>query len=140
MKASNLVLTAAVAMCAAVLVAVSESGAEDHPQKGGEGAGQALYRANCGGCHQADGGGVPMMQPELIGSARANGNKGGVIEMILLGSVAIEPGMSDYSNEMPSFGHLSDTEIALIATYVRTHFENTGGSVTADDVRTLRPK
>jgi mono/diheme cytochrome c family protein len=103
-------------------------------------SGKQLYTANCGGCHQPDGGGVPMMQPELIASERANGPVGGVIIMILKGSNAIEPGMSEYSNEMPAFDRLTDTEIALIATYVRTHFENTGGSVTADDVRTRRSK
>ena len=102
--------------------------------------GKALYETTCGSCHQMDGGGVPMMQPELIESERANGPVGGVIEMILKGSDAIEPGMSEFSNLMPSFDYLSDNDIAVIASYVRTHFENTGGSVTADDVRTRRPK
>lgn len=99
---------------------------------------QRLYETHCGVCHQLDGGGVPMLQPELIGRPRANGPKGAVIDVILNGSKALAPTESDYGNEMPSFAHLSDLEIALIATYVRTHFENNGGPVTADDVKSRR--
>jgi len=100
--------------------------------------GQKLYEANCASCHQFDGGGVPMLQPELIDRPRANGPKGGVIDMILFGSDAMAENEGDYGNEMPSFSTLSDTEIALIATYVRTNFENSGGPVTAADVRARR--
>ena len=102
------------------------------------GTGQALYEANCAACHQYDGGGVPMMQPELILSPKANGDIGEVIDMILLGSAAVPAGTSEYSNEMPAFDYLSDEDIALIASYVRTHFENTGGPVTPADVRDRR--
>jgi len=101
---------------------------------------QRLYEAHCASCHQYDGGGVPMLQPELIGRPRANGAKGGVIDMILFGSATIAPTESDYSNEMPAFSHLTDLEIALIASYVRTHFENEGGPVTSNDVRARRTK
>lgn len=109
------------------------SAAEDSGQTG-----KQLYESYCGSCHQMDGGGVPMMQPELIAIERAAGPVGGVVEMILKGSAAIEPGMSDYGNEMPSFAYLPDDEIALIATYVRTNFENSGGPVTAAGVKKQR--
>lgn len=122
----------------AVLVA-GTAVAEDAPVNVREVKGKALYEEHCGTCHQADGGGVPMLQPELIGKPRANGPIGGVIDMILFGSDAIKPTDEDYSNEMPSFAHLSDKDIALIATYVRTHFDNNGGLVTSDDVRDRRP-
>ena len=100
--------------------------------------GKSLYEANCGTCHQIDGSGVMFLQPELIGSERANGPKGGVIDMILFGSAAVEPGTSDYGNEMPGFDFLTDEEIALIASYVRTNFENDGGSVSPADVQPRR--
>lgn len=103
-----------------------------------EAAGKALYDQHCATCHQFDGGGVPMLQPELIGKPRANGPVGGVIDVILFGSEALGPMDEDYANEMPAFDFLSDKEIALIATYVRTHFENTGGIVTSDDVEPRR--
>lgn len=102
--------------------------------------GKALYEENCGVCHQIDGSGVPFMQPELYGSPRANGDKGGVIQMILKGSKAVEPGTSEFENEMPGFEYLTDEQIALIATYVRTNFENTGGKVTPQDVADERKR
>ncbi|UTW55969.1 cytochrome c [Kordiimonas sp. SCSIO 12610] len=102
--------------------------------------GKALYEENCGVCHQVDGSGVPFMQPELYGSPRANGDKGGVIQMILKGSKAVEPGTSEFENEMPGFEYLTDEQIALIATYVRTNFENTGGKVTPQDVASERKR
>lgn len=117
----------------AVLVSSAAVGQDAREAKG-----KALYEQHCASCHQFDGGGVPMMQPELIARPRANGPIGGVIDMILFGSVAIKPTDEDYSNEMPVFSHLTDKEIALIATYVRTHFENNGGYVTSDDVRDRR--
>lgn len=101
-------------------------------------SGKVLYEANCGTCHQLDGSGVMFLQPELIGSARANGPKGGVVDMILFGSVAVEPGTSDYGNEMPGFEFLTNEEIALIASYVRTNFENNGGPVSPADVQSRR--
>jgi len=100
--------------------------------------GAELYSQHCSSCHQSDGSGVPMMQPALVGSSRANGPIGGVIEMILKGSAVIPVGTSDYMAEMPSFEKLTDTEIALITTYVRTSFDNKGGPVAAGDVARQR--
>jgi len=102
--------------------------------------GEGLYKEHCASCHQYDGGGVPMLQPELIGKPRANGKPGGVIDMILFGSDAMRENEGDYGNEMPAFSHLTDLEIAQIATYVRTHFENRGGPVTSDDVKPRRAR
>lgn len=101
----------------------------------------ALYDTHCGTCHQFDGGGVPFMQPELIGSPRANGPVGGVIEMILLGSKAVDRSdgsVSDFQNTMPPFDYLSDEDIQELASYVRTHFSNTGGPVSLADVQRVR--
>jgi mono/diheme cytochrome c family protein len=123
---------------AALAVLTLSGGALAQDGEADGGTGQALYEANCAACHQYDGGGVPMMQPELILSPKANGDVGEVIDMILLGSAAVPAGTSEYSNEMPAFDYLSDEDIALIASYVRTHFDNTGGAVTAADVRERR--
>lgn len=126
MKVTNLFAAAALAAAAS-----TASLGQDNPGKAG-------YETHCAVCHQYDGGGVPFMQPELFASPRANGPKGGVIDMILLGSKAPGAGQGEFSNEMPGFDFLSDEEIAAIATYVRTNFENNGGAVTADDVKPRR--
>ena len=118
--------------------ALSASVAAQEPQTSQPQMGKALYEENCAVCHQYDGGGVPFMQPELFGSKRANTPKGGVIDMILFGSAAEGAGQGDFSNEMPGFDFLTNKEIALIATYVRTNFENNGGAVTVDDVQPRR--
>lgn len=104
---------------------------------GGE-RGDALYSAHCATCHQADGGGVPFMQPSLPDSARVAASGDEVVKMILFGSAVIPVGTSDYQNEMPGFLELSNAEIAEIATYVRQNFGGATDHVTADNVERLR--
>lgn len=121
------------ALCGLVIVTGNSLWAVD-----ASAGGKQLYENYCGSCHQMDGGGVPMMQPELIEIDRALDPVGGVIEMILKGSTAIEPGLSDFANEMPSFDYLGDDEIAQIATYVRLSFGNNGKAVSPVDVKQQR--
>ena len=130
MKANKIIV--AVALNAAATATVF---AQDTPNLS---MAKALYEENCAVCHQFDGGGVPFMQPGLIGSERANGPKGGVIDMILYGSAAEGAGQGEFSNEMTSFDYLTNEEIAAIATYVRTNFENDGGPVSNADVKLRR--
>lgn len=131
MKANNFVAATVIAVAASV-----PSFGQDDPKQAP--TGKAGYETHCAVCHQYDGGGVPFMQPELFSSARANGPKGGVIDMILFGSAAPGAGEGEYSNEMPGFDFLTNKEIAAIATYVRTNFQNSGGAVTAGDVKSRR--
>jgi mono/diheme cytochrome c family protein len=119
-------------MTTALFAFAHSVGAEDAPTA------KQLYNENCGVCHQTNGGGVPFMQPPLMKSVRANGSKGSVIDMILMGSETPGAGQGEYTNLMPAFDFLTNEEIALIATYVRTHFKNTGGAVSADDVQSRR--
>lgn len=97
-------------------------------------AGGTLYSEHCGFCHQPDGSGVPWTQPALVQSPKLNGDVTLTLEMILLGSEAVPIGTSDYSGQMPRFDGLSDEEIADVATYVRTHFDNSGSPVSLSDV------
>ena len=100
---------------------------------------RALYDTNCGTCHQPTGDGVPFLQPALWESPRANGPKGAVIDIILWGSAVVPAGTSEFENEMPGFaGQLSDEEVASLASYVRTQFDNRGGPVDAALVRKRR--
>lgn len=100
--------------------------------------GAALYSEHCAVCHQVDGSGVPFTQPELILSPKLNGDKALTIDMLLLGSDAVKPGTSDYSNRMPAFAVLSDKDLAELATYIRSHFDNSGNAVSAADVSARR--
>ena len=92
--------------------------------------GEKVYAANCVACHQATGMGVPGAFPALSGSKITTGPKEGHINIVLNG----KPGTA-----MASFKHLSDTEIAAVATYERNAWNNkTGDAITPADVKTLR--
>lgn len=96
--------------------------------------GRAVYETHCLTCHQADGGGVPMMQPELWHSPRANGPASALIRFVLQGSAGLAPEDRTFTNEMPGFSQLSDQDLAAVLTYIRSNFENDAPQITPSDV------
>ncbi|MSU46588.1 MAG: cytochrome c [Lacunisphaera sp.] len=85
--------------------------------------GAALFTQNCATCHMADGGGVPYLQPSIKGSAGiSNPDPQLFLSLILRGSAVLDEGAKAYENDMAPQDHLSDTEIAAVATYVRQRF------------------
>ncbi len=95
--------------------------------------GEAVYKAQCLACHQANGQGVPGVFPALAGSAIAiePANRLGHIHRIIYGR-----------NLMPAFGEqLSDVDIAAVTTYERNAWGNdTGDIVQAKEVSEARDK
>lgn len=89
--------------------------------------GESVYAANCAACHQASGAGLPPNFPSLHGDKVTNGPAEAHIEQILKGK-----------NLMPPFAHLSDEEIAAVATYERTSWGNKGSVVQPSQVAALR--
>ncbi|WP_342648342.1 cytochrome c [Mucilaginibacter sp. CSA2-8R] len=103
--------------------------------------GKTVYLQNCLTCHQADGGGVPNMNPPLIKTDYVLGDKTRLIKIVLNGfndRVEIEGEM--YNNVMPSLNHLTDKQIADVLTYVRSNFGNKASAVSATEVKKLRGK
>lgn len=93
-----------------------------------------LYDENCGTCHQADGGGVPFQQPELIDSVKVLGDKKELIKFVMEGT-ADSPNMdSEWGNVMPAFDYLDSAELSKILTYIRTSFGNNASPVTVQEV------
>lgn len=90
-------------------------------------AGEPVYKANCAACHQANGTGIPPSFPTLVGSALVAGDAKPQIEQLLKGK-----------NLMPPFRHLSDSDLAAVATYTRNSWGNDSGVVQAADVAALR--
>ena len=85
--------------------------------------GAALFAQNCATCHMADGSGVPYLQPSIKGSAGiSNPDPQLFLSLILRGSAVPGEGAKAYENDMAPQDHLSDTEIAAVATYVRQRF------------------
>ena len=101
--------------------------------------GKKLYEQYCLTCHQADGGGVPKMNPPLISTSYVTGDKKKLIQWVLRGSTQNIPiDGKTYSNNMPSQANLKDEDIADILTYVRNSFGNKASSITATDVKNVR--
>ena len=103
--------------------------------------GKKLYNQWCMACHQADGSGVPGLNPPLKKTEWVTGDKTRLIKIILNGlNESIEIDGEEYSNPMPAQNHLKDDQIADILTYVRNSFGNKASAVSAAEVKALRKK
>ena len=101
--------------------------------------GKELYPQYCLSCHQADGSGVPRMNPPLIKTSYVTGNKKKMIQWVLKGSVENIPIDGEYySNNMAAQSYLTDVQIADILTYIRNSFGNKASAVTASEVKAVR--
>ena len=105
------------------------------PASGGAAAPNAmlLFTMNCAACHQTAGQGVPGMYPPLAGSEWVTGDERVLADILLHGvEGAITVGGVRYQGSMPAFWRLSDADLAAIATYVRSSWNNRAPPVTAD--------
>ena len=94
-------------------------------------SGKELYEHICQGCHMPDAKGAQGagMYPALAGDRKLQSPLYPVL-VIVKGQKA-----------MPSFSDLTDAQVAEVTNYVRSNFGNSfPGSVTADQVKALRPK
>lgn len=89
--------------------------------------GEAVYKANCMACHQANGAGLPPSFPSLVGSAVVKGPADAQIAQVLNGK-----------NLMPPFKQLSDADIAAVITYTRNSWGNSSGVVQPAQVAAQR--
>jgi mono/diheme cytochrome c family protein len=103
--------------------------------------GKKVYEQYCLSCHQADGTGVPRMNPPLAGVAMVTGDKKKLIDIVLKGlNTPMEINGEEYSNPMASHAFLKDQQIADVLSYVRNHFGNKASMVTAAEVKAQRGK
>ena len=102
--------------------------------------GEILYKQYCLTCHQADGYGVPNMNPPLIKTNYVSGDKRKLILWVLSGSgiTKLSIGGNTYKNKMPAQKYLKDDEVANILTYVRNSFGNKGIMITTTEVKAVR--
>lgn len=93
--------------------------------------GQRLYGRHCLSCHQADGGGVPNMQPAIAGGTWVKGDPKALALFVMTGgfdSAQRKEGASH--NVMPPFRQLSDEDLAGILSYIREKFGGGASAVT----------
>lgn len=101
--------------------------------------GKKIYQANCLTCHQANGGGVPKMNPPLTNASFVNGAKDTLIRWVLLGSTEKVPiDGKYYSNNMPAQAGLPDKDIADVLSYIRNNFNNKSSRITVKEVKAVR--
>ena len=103
--------------------------------------GKAVYQQYCLTCHQADGGGVPNLNPPLIKTTYVLGDQTRLINIILKGlSTGVVIDDEEYTNPMPPLNILSDEQVANVLTYVRNNFQNKASAITASQVKAVRAK
>ena len=103
--------------------------------------GEKVFKKYCISCHQADGGGVPYLNPPLIKTSYVLGNKDSLIHIILHGlNQNIEIEGEVFTNPMPALNILKDQEIADVLTYVRNSFGNKASAVMPAEVKAMRSK
>ena len=101
--------------------------------------GQRLYGAHCLSCHQADGGGVPNMQPAIAGGTWVKGDARALALFVMTGGFdSASRKDSDVGNVMPPFRQLADADLAEILTYIRQKFGGGASPVTAAEVAEAR--
>jgi mono/diheme cytochrome c family protein len=103
--------------------------------------GKKVFGKYCISCHQADGGGVPYLNPPLIKTSYVLGNKDSLIHIILHGlnqNIEIEDQV--FTNPMPALNILKDQEIADVLTYVRNSFGNKASAIMPVEVKAMRSK
>jgi mono/diheme cytochrome c family protein len=101
--------------------------------------GKLVYEQTCLACHQADGSGVPRMNPPLIKTKWVLGDKNTLINIVLRGlNEEIEVEGETYHNAMPPHNFLTDQQIADVLTFVRNSFTNKASAVTVAEVKKAR--
>ena len=125
----------------ALLAFSAPSPRQGAPDKATMARGKALYETSCLACHQADGSGVPNLNPPIKKTKWVLGDKAELIKIIIKGmDEEIEVDGEYFSNTMPAHPHLKDQEIADILTYVRNSFGNKASAITAAEVKAQRAK
>jgi mono/diheme cytochrome c family protein len=106
--------------------------------------GETIYNELCFSCHGNDGRGTPTpggsgstLAPPLAGSARVTGHRDYIVKALLHGLTGPIDGRT-YPEVMVAMGGNKDEWIADVASFVRSGFGNTSGTVTIDDVARVR--
>jgi mono/diheme cytochrome c family protein len=116
-----------------------KSTSQTGPDKASMDRGKKVYETYCLACHQADGSGVPRLNPPVIKTKWVLGDKKELITIILKGmDERIEVDGDEYNNVMASHAFLKDEEVADVLTYVRNSFGNKGTAVTPGEVKGVR--
>ncbi|MGA8008626.1 MAG: cytochrome c [Thiomonas sp.] len=103
-------------------------------------AGEPLYTAHCAMCHQAQGQGIPNVFPAVALNPTVNTpDPINFIRMMLQGGHTVETKDNPTPMAMPDLGAtLNDTQVAEIASYVRSSWGNDAPNVSTGEVTKIR--
>jgi len=100
---------------------------------------QSIFSNTCATCHQRDAEGLAGQFPPLAGSDWVTRDPETPVRVLLLGVTGpIEVRGNTFNNTMPSQAHMTNEQIARIATYVRSNFGNHASPVDAALVARVR--
>jgi mono/diheme cytochrome c family protein len=103
--------------------------------------GHKLYARHCLPCHQADGYGVPNMQPAITDGTWVKSDPRALAMFVMTGGFnSGERKDSQNGNVMPPFAQLPDADLAQILTYIREKFGKGAPAVSAAEVADARSK
>ena len=98
--------------------------------------GKKIFETRCLVCHQADGGGVPNMNPPLDGSTGVNGKD--IVRMVKIVTNGLDERVAldgmYYNNAMTANPDLKADAIADVLSYIRNSCSNKAGLVTVAQV------
>jgi mono/diheme cytochrome c family protein len=102
--------------------------------------GASLYKTHCADCHGSNGAGFASIYPALAGnSAVYMQNVANPLRIILAGGFAPATESNPRPYGMPPFGPvLSDSEVAIVLSYIRNAWGNQGSAITAAEVNRYR--
>jgi mono/diheme cytochrome c family protein len=129
-----LILTLSLLACGARENANQPGSAIDPALASSLASGEQLYKQYCLACHLASGIGAPPMNPPLIKTSFVLGNKKALIGIVLNGMSNVPVDGERYRNVMPSFGYLTDKDVADVLTYVRKNFGNDAEAIGESEV------
>jgi nitrite reductase (NO-forming) len=102
-------------------------------------AGKVLFTGTCSVCHQANGEGLAGVFPPIAKSDYLNQDAKRAISTVLRGlSGKVTVNGKEYNSVMPPMNQLNDDEVANILTYVLNSWGNSGGRISAEDVKKVR--
>ena len=104
--------------------------------------GKKIYETKCLVCHQADGGGVPNMNPPLDGSTNVVGNNIARLVRIVKNGYSEKIALDGYfyNNVMTANPDFKDEDIANVLSYVRNSWGNKASKITVAEVKAALKK
>jgi len=122
-----------------VLVLFTNKKGQSSPPDESIGRGQKIYEQYCLSCHQANGSGVPHLNPPLVKTSFVLGDPSILIKIVQEGLSGMEINGEVYTNPMPPFGKLlNEQQTADVITYIRNSFGNKADVVSADLVKDVK--